>query len=88
MGAPDETCPPGMRANVVCMFSADFCACAPVVVCATVVVDFLPLFPSLFAQLLVLQRRARRTMPTRLTCVELVKNSFGRGPAWGMMPMI
>jgi len=39
-GAPDESCPPDMRANAVYMLSADFCACTPVVTCATAVVDF------------------------------------------------
>ena len=39
-GAPDEACPPGMRANDVCMLSADFCACTPVVACAAAAVDF------------------------------------------------
>jgi len=34
-GAPDEACPPGMRANAVCMLSADYCASSPAVACAT-----------------------------------------------------
>ena len=38
-GAPDEACPPGMRANAVCMLSADFCACAPVMACAAAAAD-------------------------------------------------
>ena len=29
-----------MRANAVCMFSGDFCACAPVVACAAATADF------------------------------------------------
>ena len=29
-----------MRVNAVCMFSADFCACAPVVACAAATDDF------------------------------------------------
>jgi len=38
-GVPDESCPPDMRANGVCIFSADFCACGPVVTCAVVGTD-------------------------------------------------
>jgi len=39
-GLPDEACPPDIRANAVCILSADFCACVPAVACAAAVADF------------------------------------------------
>ena len=82
-GAPDEACPPGMRATAVCRSRP---ISAPVLPSwlAQLLLLISPLLPSWLAQLLVLQRRARRTRPARLACVQML-SACSRQPraAWG-----